>query len=324
MTRRLRWYDYITINIFFLALTVLSQTNGLVFPLLVQNFVGEATKGTRLGELRLWTLMAALLWQALMGMLSDRNTSNIGRRRPFIFVGAIAALIFTVLTGLSAGMAGMAGFWFLFVIAILQSLSMNTAHGAEQGLIPDNVPDEKRGRVSAVKAILEVPIPLILVSFTIARLIAAGNLWLALGVAAADRPHLDAAHHAGPGAAAEQGGSPAVRLALDPAPARDDGRLHGHHPGARLGGQASEHCLRLSRVAARPGAPHGRDRRRCHTHCGRDRSLDQRTDQHRKPGRASESLVYLVGGQPPGVPGRDHQPVDVRDLFPTGTAGSGA
>ncbi len=184
MTRRLRWYDYITINIFFLALTTLSQTNGLVFPLLVQNFVGEATKGTRLGELRLWSLMVALLWQAVMGMLSDRNTSPIGRRRPFIFVGTLGMLVFIGLTGVSAGMLGMAGFWFLFVIAILQSVAANTAHGAQQGLIPDIVPDEKRGRASAIKAVLEIPIPLILVSFTIARLIAGGNLWAALGLAA--------------------------------------------------------------------------------------------------------------------------------------------
>jgi MFS family permease len=184
MTRRLHWYDYITINIFFLALTTLSQTNGLVFPLLVQNFVGEATKGTRLGELRLWSLMVALLWQAVMGMLSDRNTSTLGRRRPFILIGTIGMLVFIGLTGVSAGMVGMAGFWFLFVIAILQSVAANTAHGAEQGLIPDIVPDEKRGRASAVKAILEIPIPLILVSFTIARMIAAGNFWIALGAAA--------------------------------------------------------------------------------------------------------------------------------------------
>lgn len=185
MTRPLRWYDYITVNIFFLALTTLAQTNGLVFPLLVQGFVGEATKATWLSELRLWSLMIALLWQALMGMLSDRNTSAVGRRRPFIFAGTIGMLVFIVLTGVSAGMAGMAGFWFLFAVAILQSLAANTAHGAEQGLIPDIVPEEKRGRFSGIKAVLEVPIPLLLVSFTIARLIAAGNLWLALGVAAA-------------------------------------------------------------------------------------------------------------------------------------------
>ncbi len=185
MARPLRWYHLITINIFFLALTVLSQTNGLVFPLLVQDFVGEATKGTRLGELRLWSLMAALLWQALMGMLSDRSASRFGRRRPFIFIGTLSLLVFLVLIGVSAGMEGMAGFTFLFTVAVLMSFASNTAHGAQQGLIPDLVPDEQRGRYSAVKAMLEIPIPLILVSFTIARFVANGNLWVALGIAAA-------------------------------------------------------------------------------------------------------------------------------------------
>ncbi len=183
MSRALRWYDYITINIYFFALTALSQTNGLVFPLLIQQFVGDEVKGTYLGRLRLWTLMVALLWQALMGMLSDRNTSRFGRRRPFIFVGTLGMVLTVVLTGLSAGMAGLAGFTFLFAMALLQSVASNTAHGAQQGLIPDLVPPEKRGRFSAVKAILEVPIPLLLVSFTIARFIAAGNLWTALFLA---------------------------------------------------------------------------------------------------------------------------------------------
>lgn len=182
MSRALRWYDYITINIFFFGLTALSQTNGLVFPLLVQGFVGEAQKGAYLGRLRLWTLMVALLWQAVIGMLSDRSTLPWGRRRPFIFAGTVGLLIFIVAIGASAGMTGMAGFWFLFAMAILQSFAANTAHGAQQGLIPDLVPDDKRGRFSGIKAVLEVPLPMLVVSFTVARLISAGNLWAGLGV----------------------------------------------------------------------------------------------------------------------------------------------
>lgn len=185
MSRPLRWYDFITINIFFFGLTALSQTNGLVFPLLVQQFVGETVKGTYLGQLRLWTLMVALLWQAAIGMLSDRSTLRWGRRRPFIFIGTLGMLAFIALTGVSAGMAGMAGFWFLFAMAILQSFASNTAHGAQQGLIPDLVPEDKRGRFSGVKAVLEVPLPMLLVSFTVAKLISAGNLWGGLGLAMA-------------------------------------------------------------------------------------------------------------------------------------------
>jgi MFS family permease len=183
MSRPLRWYDYITINVFFLALTTLAQTNGLAFALLVQQFVGESVQGAYLGRLRLWTLMVALLSQAVMGMLSDRSGLRWGRRRPFIFAGTLGMVITVALTGVSAAMAGVAGFVFLFIIANLQSVAANTAQGPQQALIPDLVPPEKRGRFSAIKALFEVPLPLLLVSFTIARLIGAGNLWAGLGLA---------------------------------------------------------------------------------------------------------------------------------------------
>lgn len=177
MDRPTRWYDYITINIYFFGLTTLSQTFGLVFPLLVQMFVGEATKGTYYGIFRLWTLMTALLVQAMMGMLSDHSRLSWGRRRPFILIGTLADLIFITAIGFTAGLEGMGGFWLLFTLGILLQISSNTAHGAQQGLIPDLVPENQRGRFSGVKAILEIPLPLILVSFTVGRLVEAGNLW---------------------------------------------------------------------------------------------------------------------------------------------------
>lgn len=186
MNRPIRWYDYITFNIYFLGLTTISQTNGLVIPLLVQQFVGEAQKGTYFGRYRLWTLMVALLAQALFGILSDRSTLRWGRRRPFIFTGTLLDLVFIVLIGFTAGMEGMNGFWLLFLVAILLQITSNLAQSAAQGLIPDLVPEGKRGRFSGVKTMLELPIPLILVSFTIGRMIGKDNLWggllLAMGV----------------------------------------------------------------------------------------------------------------------------------------------
>ena len=94
MKRALRWYDYITVNIYWLGLSTLAQTlTPLVFPLLVQGFVGEETKGTFFGTLRLWSLMIALLSQAFWGMLSDHSTSRWGRRRPFILGGTLVPII---------------------------------------------------------------------------------------------------------------------------------------------------------------------------------------------------------------------------------------
>lgn len=175
MKRPLKWFDYITINSYWFGLTTLSQTNGLVFPLLIQRFVGEEAQATFFGTLRLWSLMLALLVQSLMGMLSDRSASRWGRRRPFILIGTLANLVFVGAVGFSAGLAGMAGFWALFAIALLQQVASNTAHGAEQGLIPDLVPEDKRGRFSGVKAILEIPLPMILVSFVIGKIISSSE-----------------------------------------------------------------------------------------------------------------------------------------------------
>ncbi|NPV76790.1 MAG: MFS transporter [Anaerolineae bacterium] len=183
MAKTIHWRDYITINIFWLALTTLSQTmTPLLLPLLTQQFVGEELKATYYGTLRLWSLMTALLAQAFMGMLSDRSTSQFGRRRPFIIVGTAGVIAIALLIGFSARLEGFEGYAILFGAVILMMIFANTAHGALQGLIPDLVPEERRGIFSGIKAILEVPIPVILVSLSIARLISKGNIWGGLAI----------------------------------------------------------------------------------------------------------------------------------------------
>ena len=180
MSRPLRWYDVITINIYYLGLSTLANTNGLILPLLVQGFVGVEAQGAYLGRLRLWTLMAALLAQAVMGMLSDRSRLPWGRRRPFIFAGTLLNLGFIAAIGFSAGLSGLFGYTLLFVFVIGQQISSNIAQGAQQALIPDLAPEEQRGRFSAVKAVLELPLPLILVSFIIGGMVSGGKIWGAL------------------------------------------------------------------------------------------------------------------------------------------------
>ena len=178
MNRPIRWHDYLTININWFALTTRSQTlTPLVIPLLVQQFVGEAQKGSYVGTLRLWTLMAALLFQALIGMISDHTVTRWGRRKPFIFFGVIFEVIVVLSIGFTAGLDGLSGYWMLFALVMLSMLGSNSAHAATQALIPDLVPDEKKGIFSGVKAALELPVPLIFVSFVVAKQLAAGNLW---------------------------------------------------------------------------------------------------------------------------------------------------
>jgi MFS family permease len=171
--KRLRWYDYITVNIYWLGLTTVSQSNTLIIPLLVQKFVGPEQQGTAFGGLRLYTLMVALLAQALMGMLSDRSTLQWGRRRPFILVGTLLNMACLIAIGASPN------YQFLFGAALLSQIASNVAHAAQQGLIPDLVPEDRRGRFSGVKSLLEL-IPVILVALTIGKLVARGQIWAAI------------------------------------------------------------------------------------------------------------------------------------------------
>lgn len=187
MERKIRWYDYITVNIYYFALTSRSQTlTPLILPLLVQDFMGEAVKGTAYGNLRLWALMIAVLMQGVVGILSDRSTSRFGRRRPFILIGGLSEiLVFIGIGVIAATFEGETGYWVLFGAYILSMLSSNTGHAAAQSLIPDIAPEEKRGVFSGFKAFFEVPAPLIFVSFVITNMVENGNLWGALIVLSA-------------------------------------------------------------------------------------------------------------------------------------------
>lgn len=177
-TGPLRWWDYLTINLFWLGLNIRNTAVGSFFtPYLVALFVPASIKNSALGAISTAGLVIAMLVQPAAGLLSDRNTSRFGRRRPFIFVGVLLDIVFLIAIGLSWNFAA------LLVATLLIQFSANISHGPLQGLIPDLVPEKQRGRASAVKATLEL-VPIILVGITIASLIANGHLNWAIAATA--------------------------------------------------------------------------------------------------------------------------------------------
>lgn len=180
---KLHWYQYIFINSNWFALTLRSQVlAGLIIPLLVQGFVGEAHKGSYYGTIRLWALMVALLMQALFGLLSDHSRSKWGRRRPFIFFGTILETIIILSIIWISGLEGLEGYSVLFAAYLFSMLSTNISQAGTQGLIPDIIPQGKRGIASGVKMLFEVPLPLVLVGLVIAPMINKGKLPTAIVV----------------------------------------------------------------------------------------------------------------------------------------------
>jgi MFS family permease len=180
-SQKLHWFDHIFININWFSLTLRTQVlAGLIVPLLVQGFVGEAQKGSYFGTIRLWALMASVLAQSVFGLLSDRSGSKWGRRRPFIFAGTVLEVFIIISMAWIAELQGMTGYTVLFIVYIFSMVLSNMSQAGTQGLIPDVVPQEQRGITSGIKMLLEIPLPLVLVGLVIAPLVSHGNMLSAL------------------------------------------------------------------------------------------------------------------------------------------------
>src|SRR4030043_1338404 len=149
--KRIRWLDFLSINLFWLGMNFRNTAVGAYFmPYLVDIYAPADWKNTALSMMRTAGLIIAMLVQPAAGLISDRSTSRFGRRRPFIIIGALLDLVFLAAIGLSWN------YWSLLVAGLLIQFSATISHGPLQGLIPDMVPEDQRGKASAVKAIFEL------------------------------------------------------------------------------------------------------------------------------------------------------------------------
>ena len=183
-TKDFRRRDYVKITIFGLAISALwGSLHSIILPIRLLDLVDESLKNTYLGLLTLTGLLLAMAFQPIAGAISDRSLSRWGRRRPYILAGAIAVILLIPGIGLAESYAA------IFIIYCLIQVSANTAQGPFQALIPDLVPEGKRGVASGIKGLLEIVGGLGLVYL----IVYAGNrftsegfswLWLVLGIIA--------------------------------------------------------------------------------------------------------------------------------------------
>jgi len=149
--RRFGSIDYIKITIFGFALTALwSSLHTIILPLRLLDFVPEVQKNTYLDLLILAGLILAMLVQPIAGAISDRSDFGWGRRRPYILVGTILALLFI------PGIGFFGSYVAIFIIYCLLQVSCNTAQGPYQAFIPDLVPEGKKGLASGVRGLLNL------------------------------------------------------------------------------------------------------------------------------------------------------------------------
>jgi MFS family permease len=141
--RRLRHLDFAILALYWVAIGYLWQSLGtLILPDLVQSLVGPTDKGKALSLLEGIGTVMAIVWQPMMGAVSDRTRSRFGRRHPFIAIGTLGDLVFLIAIALSQS------YWLLVVFYFLLQTASNTAQGPYQGLAPDVVPEDQRGTAS--------------------------------------------------------------------------------------------------------------------------------------------------------------------------------
>jgi len=143
--------DYVLMNIYWFGLAFMwNGVQPIILPAILLRFVPDALKNTYLGGMNFVGLILAMIVQPLAGALSDRSRSPWGRRRPWILGGVLVSL------ALLGGMTLAQGYWSLFLAYVLLQIASNTAHGPAQGLIPDLVPQERRGLASGIKNLFDM------------------------------------------------------------------------------------------------------------------------------------------------------------------------
>jgi Na+/melibiose symporter-like transporter len=172
----MRTRDYVAMNVYWFGLAFMwNGLHPIVLPALLLRFVPESLKNTYLGGLTFAGLILAMVIQPLAGGLSDRTGSRWGRRRPWILAGTLCALLFLT------GMALAGDFWGLLAAYLLLQIASNAAHGPAQGLIPDLVPDERRGLASGIKNLFDMG-GLVVASLVTGQVMGDGNSALAFAV----------------------------------------------------------------------------------------------------------------------------------------------
>ena len=137
----------------------------IVLPAVLLTMVPENLKNTALGLLTFSGLVVAMVIQPLAGAISDRWVSHWGRRRPLITLGTAFDYIFLAFLAWAGGLVWLA------VGYIGLQFSSNFAHGAMQGLLPDQVPQKQLGFASALKNFMDMA-GLVAASLLMGRMVA--------------------------------------------------------------------------------------------------------------------------------------------------------
>nr|WP_269778441.1 MFS transporter [Microbacterium sp. MAH-37] len=141
-TRLLTW-------LFLLNAAILTVYAGFIVILVPDQVaaIDEENKVANLAIVMTASSIATIIIHPLIGALSDRTRSRLGRRAPWIIVGGATGALFTVL------LAGATSIWVLCLYWVLMMLCVNSVATVGSAVVPDHFVKERLGVASAVVAL---------------------------------------------------------------------------------------------------------------------------------------------------------------------------
>src|SRR5436190_19603766 len=86
--RRLNHLDFIVLSLYWVAIGYLwNSLTALILPDMIIQFVGREHEGVAASVLKSIGTVMAIVWQPIVGGISDRAVTSCGRRRSFIATG---------------------------------------------------------------------------------------------------------------------------------------------------------------------------------------------------------------------------------------------
>jgi MFS family permease len=149
-TERLPMRQLLSISIYWFGINAVWGGYEIFGQKRVEEIVGQAERGTIMGNLELLVALVAVLVQPTVGTISDYTMTRWGRRKPFILIGTILDVVFIVLIATSHTLLGLAVF-----LLVLQFTS-NFAQGPFQGYVPDLVPERQVGIASGLMGLMRM------------------------------------------------------------------------------------------------------------------------------------------------------------------------
>jgi MFS family permease len=140
----------LTLSVYWLGILTLQYGLGVVLQPMVEDLVGTEMSNIGLAVISAVAVVASIVVQPTVGVISDYTITRWGRRKPYIFVGGILDMVF--LYGIASSNTFLALTAFYFLIQV----SSNFAQGPFQGYVPDLVPPSQVGKASGLMGLMIV------------------------------------------------------------------------------------------------------------------------------------------------------------------------